>query len=73
MGSDLVATFYINTCKYNLWAVYDSMDDYDHRRVSFYDLYDEDGHCLNEGDPYYSFPSYDEVYDFIQEVVFNVK
>lgn len=69
MGSELVATFYIDQNKYDLWAYYDCMSDYDSRKVSYYDLFDEDGSCLNEGDPYYKFPSYDEVFDFIKEVI----
>lgn len=47
---------------YNVFACYDSMEDFDNRKVSFYDVYDNSGLCVNEGDPFYDFPSWDEVY-----------
>lgn len=47
---------------YNIFACYDSMEDYDNRKVSFYDIYEESGLCVNEGDPHYYFPTWDEVY-----------
>jgi len=49
---------------YNVYACYDSMEDFDKRNVSFYDVYDSEGNCMNEGDPFYSFPSWNEIYDF---------
>jgi len=48
---------------YNVYACYDSVEDYDQRKVSFYDIYDSEGNCMNEGDPFYSFPSWDEIYN----------
>lgn len=47
---------------YNVFACYDSLEDYDNRKVSFYDVYDDSGLCVNEGEPFYDFPSWDEVY-----------
>lgn len=69
MGSELITTYHINSVSYYLWAYYDSIEDYDNHKPSFYDLFDEDGYCLNEGDPYYKFPSYDEVSNFIMRFV----
>jgi hypothetical protein len=49
---------------FNVYACYDSMEDFDNRNVAFYDVYDSKGNCMNEGDPFYSFPSWNEIYDF---------
>jgi hypothetical protein len=48
---------------YNIFACYDSLEDYDERKVSFYDIYEKDGFCVNEGDPHYTFPSWQEIYE----------
>jgi len=48
---------------YNVYACYDSVEDFDKRNVVFYDVYDSEGNSMNEGDPFYSFPSWDEIYD----------
>jgi len=47
---------------YNIFACYDNMEDYDNRKVSFYDVYDSSGLCVNEGEPFYDFPSWDDIY-----------
>lgn len=61
-----VATYYydmrVSHGVYDIYACYDSMEDYDKRKVSFYDVYDKDGVCVNEGDPYYSFPTWESIY-----------
>lgn len=49
---------------YNVYACYDSIEDFDNRKVLFYDLYDCDGNCVNEGDPFYEMPSWREIYEF---------
>lgn len=49
---------------YNVFACYDSMEDYDKRKVSFYDVYDNSGVCVNEGEPFYEFPSWQDIYDY---------
>ena len=48
---------------YNVFACYNSIQDYDNRNVSFYDVYDESGLCVNEGESFYDFPSWQEVFD----------
>ena len=47
---------------YNVFACYNSLEDYDNRKVDFYDIYDNSGLCANEGEPFYEFPSWDEIY-----------
>lgn len=49
---------------YNIFACYESITDYDNRKVDFYDVYDQDGFCVNEGEPFYEFPSWQQVYEF---------
>jgi hypothetical protein len=47
---------------YRVYACYDSMEDFDKRNVAFYDIYDSEGNCINEGDPFHYFPTWDEIY-----------
>lgn len=47
---------------YRVYACYDSVEDFDKRNVAFYDVYDSEGNCMNEGDPFYTFPTWDEIY-----------
>lgn len=47
---------------YNVFACYESLEDYDNRNVDYYDLYDKSGLCVNDGDPFYDVPSWDQVY-----------
>jgi hypothetical protein len=49
--------------KYNVFAYYESLEDYDNRNVDFYDIYDESGLCVNEGNPFYELPTWKEVYE----------
>jgi hypothetical protein len=62
-----VATYYYDMRAehgvYDIHACYDSVQDYYDRNVSFYDVYDKNGACVNEGDPFYTFPTWDEIFD----------
>lgn len=49
---------------YNVFACYNSLDDYDDRKVDFYDVYDDSGLCVNEGEPFYKFPTWQQIYDY---------
>ena len=48
---------------YNIFACYNDMQDYDDRKVDFYDVYDDSGLCVNEGEPFYEFPSWQTIFD----------
>lgn len=48
---------------YNIFAYYDSIEDFDNRKVSFYDIYDDSGLCVNEGEPFFDMPSWTLVYE----------
>jgi hypothetical protein len=65
--SELIATYiYDNTVQYGsyiIYACYDSITDYDNRKVSFYDVYNS-GERVNEGEPFYEMPSWQDIYDY---------
>lgn len=62
--NELVATYVMDDVSYDVYACYDSWSDMDVRKVSFYDIYNEKtGECVNEGDPFYNFPTWQEVFD----------
>jgi hypothetical protein len=62
MNNEIIATYYYdNVSAFDAVACYDSWKDYDNRKVSFYDIFDKDGLCVNEGDPIYSLPTWDFV------------
>lgn len=48
---------------YEVYACYDSPHDRYKRNVSHYDVYDKHGGCVNEGDPFYEMPTWQEVFD----------
>lgn len=47
---------------YNVFACYNSIEDFDNRKVSFYDIYDDSGLCVNEGEPFFDMPSWALIY-----------
>ena len=65
--SEHVATYYYDMQMdhgiFDIYACYDSHNDYRDRNVSFYDVYDKKGVCVNEGDPFYTFPTWQEIFD----------
>lgn len=48
---------------YEIYAVYDSWQDRDNRNVSWYDVYNKNGVCVNEGDPFYELPTWQTIFD----------
>lgn len=48
---------------YNIFACYDHIANYHQRKVDFYDVYDGSGFCVNEGEPYYTLPSWQDIFD----------
>jgi hypothetical protein len=49
---------------YKIYACYDNMKDYDERNVAFYDVYENNGICVNEGEPFYTMPSWRDIYEY---------
>lgn len=67
MESEIVAKYYF--CPINdvgevtVYAYYESSLDMQNRNVSHYDIYDKYGRCMNEGDPFYQFPTWETIFD----------
>jgi hypothetical protein len=62
--NERVATYIMDDIEFSVYACYDSLRDMDNRSVAFYDVYsDKTGECVNEGDPFYDFPTWQEVFD----------
>jgi hypothetical protein len=62
--NERVATYVMDDVTFSVYACYDSLRDMDERKVAFYDVYsDKAGVCVNEGDPFYGFPTWQEVFD----------
>lgn len=62
--NERVATYVMDDVSYDIVACYDSGIDMDNRDVSFYDVYNnKTGECVNEGDPWYTFPTWQEVFN----------
>lgn len=71
MISEIVATYiYDKDIEYRVYACYDSLEDYDESKISFYDVYERRDNgdetswiCVNEGEPYYYIaPTWDDIY-----------
>lgn len=63
MGNQLFATYYIGGEKYEIYGCWDN--ETEENKIDFYDLYDEKGNCLNEGNPFWECPSWWEIRSFI--------
>ena len=67
MGNELKATYYILGKQYSIIGCWDK--ETPKNEFDFYDVYDKDGTCINEGEPFYEFPTYAELREYIEEVV----
>jgi len=65
MGNENIAIYYIFGKKYYIIGCWDN--DTPKNKFDFYDVDDENGNCINEGNPFYNFPSYNELREFIEE------
>ncbi len=51
----------------DVYGCWDKLSDYEKgKRPQFYDVYDELGTCLNEGDPYFRKPTKSELIDLVE-------
>jgi len=66
MGNETVKTYVINKKKYDIVGCWD--EDTPEGKYDFFDVFDEDGSCLNLGAPYYAIPSRVEVKELIEEL-----
>ena len=62
--NERVAIYIMDDIQYSVYACYETLRDMDNRNVDFYDVYnDKTGMCVNEGDPFYMFPTWQQVFD----------
>ena len=64
IGNETVETFIIKDRKYDVVGCWGS--ETPENEYEFYDLYDEDGNCLNEGDPWYERPTEQDVEQYLK-------
>jgi len=64
MGNEDVAVYYVSGRKITVVACWDN--ETPENEYDFYDIY-ENGNCLNEGSPFYSMPTREEVREFINQ------
>lgn len=64
MGSQLIAQYYIFKNTYFIYGCWDN--ETPENEFDFYDVYDKEGNCINEGEPFYEFPTYDEILDYVE-------
>lgn len=66
MGNEIVKIYNINNEKYVIYGCWDN--ETPENKFDFYDVYDEVGTCLNEGNPFWEMPTRDIIIDFIKTV-----
>jgi hypothetical protein len=68
MGNELLATYYYNHKRYNVYGCWDK--ETPENEFDFYDIFEDDGKsqiCINEGELFYELPTRDEVIEFIEQ------
>jgi hypothetical protein len=67
MNDEHVATYiydpFLDYGVYDIYAVYDSRSERNRRNVSYYNVHDKKGRLVNEGEPLYQMPTWQEVFD----------
>jgi len=64
MGNELLATYHYKGRIYDVYGCWDK--ETKENSFDFYDIEERDGECLNLGDPYYTFPSRDDVIELVE-------
>lgn len=67
MGNELVAIYFICGKKYSVFGCWDN--ETPEYTFDFYDVHDEDGICINEGEPFWEMPNRAELKEYIEEVL----
>lgn len=64
--SELLAEYHYGDGRIvRVYACYDDARAFDRRSPSFFDCFDGDGSCLNEGDPWYTLPDWQECAGYV--------
>lgn len=75
MREELIATYYygsvveMNDTLFEVVAYYDTAEDYKNRTVSYYDVLDKAGRCMNKGESLTAMPTWDFVRSHFYERV----
>lgn len=62
-GNETITQYSIDGKLYDVVGCWDS--ETPEGEYDFYDLYDSEGHCLNEGEPFYCKPTIEEVTEYL--------
>ena len=62
-GETVAKYFYGDGKWVSVYACYSGLESYDQRKPDFWDVYDQNGVCLNEGDPFDAMPTWGDVLD----------
>lgn len=65
MENQLVATFFYGPTQREINVYGCADEDTPEGTFDFYDIFDDSGECLNEGNPFYHFPTWFEVGEFV--------
>ena len=65
MGNELVAVYYYGKKKIYVYGCWDNSTQ--EVAYDFYDIFDENGTCLNEGCIFFTIPDRAEIQDFINQ------
>jgi hypothetical protein len=58
--SSWLAEIEINGQKFDIYGIYDEQSE-DGIGFEYYDVYDSNGNCINEGDPFFDYPTVKEI------------
>ena len=67
-GAELLVSYWYGNKRINVYGCWDK--ETPENEFDFYDLYEDDGKtqtCINEGEPFWEIPTYEEVEDFINQ------
>ena len=65
-GNETIGNYLINHQRIDIVGCWDN--ETPENEYDFFDLYNENGICLNEGDPFYEFPTWADVKEYLTEV-----
>ena len=66
MDNQLIASIYLNHKTYDIYGCWDR--ETPENKFDFYDVYDEDGFCINEGEHFYTYPTFEILQDYLSQI-----
>jgi len=66
MGNEMLAIYIIGFEKYTVYGCWDN--DTLELEYDFFDVYDENGECINEGNPFWEFPTRQEIKEYVKTI-----